>query len=568
MSRPFRAFFVRIGGLFAGGRRDRELADELASHLQLHIDDLVRSGVPIDQARRIALLKFGAIEAVKDEYRDRRGLPFLESLWSDVRFAARTLRRTPAFTLVACLTLALGIGGTTAIFSAVNPVLFEPLPYPSSHRLVNVWSRGNDGSRFLQAFGTYRELLARSGSLESAAVLRSVQLTLTGTDESERLEAQRVSDAYFRVLGVAPAIGRDFQPADDVRNGPRVAILGDGLWRRRFGADETIVGRQIQLDGIGVTVIGVMPKTFENVLAPSVDVWVPLQYDMALGSAWGRHLSLIARLHPGTGLDAARADLDAIARAPVADFPRPPHASLAAGLVVSAMSDDVMSAVRPAFASVLGAALLLLTITCVNVANLPPAARRSVREPAELVPETVVEGRAGRLREAHLGVLEPDLELLPRCERADGAPVGGHVHVVAARAVQDVEDVVGRDDKRARRERMRRDEGDDEPLHAPGEHRPAVGEVVARRAGRRGGNETVAAHLAEAVARDRVAQFSDSPVHAAVERDVVDADLLRTADVRRQRGHLQDLEVARDEALDPGSSSPWSTVERNRSRRS
>ena len=183
--------------------------------------------------------------------------------------ALRRLRRNPAFAIVGALTLALGIGASTAIFSAVNPVLFQPLPYPDAERLMMIWD-GQNGTRLDVTFGTYRELIERNRSFESMAVMRPVQPTLTGVAEPERLDGQYVSADYFRVLGVRPALGRDFEAADDQPrpNGPFVAIISDALWRRRFGADPHIVGRQILLNDIPVTVIGIMPAGFENVLSP------------------------------------------------------------------------------------------------------------------------------------------------------------------------------------------------------------------------------------------------------------------------------------------------------------
>ena len=157
--------------------------------------------------------------------------------------------------------MALGIGASTAIFSAVNPVLFQPLPYPDPERLMMIWD-GQNGSRFDVTFGTYRELDARNRSFESMAVMRPVQPTLTGVAEPERLDGQFVTADYFRVLGVRPALGRDFEAADDPPydpNGPFVAIISDTLWRRRFSADPTLVGRQILLNDIPVTVVGIMP---------------------------------------------------------------------------------------------------------------------------------------------------------------------------------------------------------------------------------------------------------------------------------------------------------------------
>jgi putative ABC transport system permease protein len=293
----------------------------------------------------------------------------------DVRYAFRQLRKTPGFACTAIVILALGIGSTTAIFSAINPILFKPLPYPQARRIVMIWYAAEDGSRIPQTFHTYRELTERSGSLEAIAVLKPWQPALTGADHPERLDGQRVSANYFHALGVPPALGRDFQPSDDVYNGPKVVILGNGLWQRIFAGDPTIIGRQVRLDDDSYTVIGVMPQTFDNVLAPSADVWAPLQYDTGnIASTqtreWGHHLRLVGRLRAGISMSQARSDLDLIAHTRVPEFPRPDWASLDQGFVTNSLQDDVAGGVKPALLAVLGAVILVLLIACVNVTNL------------------------------------------------------------------------------------------------------------------------------------------------------------------------------------------------------
>ncbi len=294
----------------------------------------------------------------------------MDSIIKDIRFSIRILLKRPCFTLIAVLTLALGIGATTAIFSAVSPVLLEPLPYPSANRLTTIWYAGADGSRVEQAFGTYRELAQRSLSFDSVAVMKSWQPHLTGTSEPERLVGQRVSASYFRVLGVRPALGRDFDSNDDLLHGPNVVIISHELWLRRFGSDKTIVGRQVTLDDNVFDVIGVMPRGFENVMAPSAELWSPLQYDMSLGTAWGHHLRMVGRLRSNLGVEQVRHELDTIAHSPVPEFPRVPWASAGKGFIVNPLQDDVTAGVKPALLAVLGAVTLLLGIASINVTNL------------------------------------------------------------------------------------------------------------------------------------------------------------------------------------------------------
>lgn len=298
----------------------------------------------------------------------------MNNLLQDLEYAVRQLRKNPGFASTVILILGLGVGACAAIFSAVNPILFKPLPYPHPGRIVMIWSVADDGSRAPQTFHTYRELTERSHSFESTAAMKPWQPALTGADRPERLDGQRVSARYFSTLGVAPIIGRDFQPADDILNGPKVVILSNGLWRR-LGSDRAILGQQIKLDDESYAVIGVMPQKFDNVLASSAEVWAPLQYDTGNITSretreWGHHLRMVARLRTGVGLEQARTDLDWIAHHPVADFPRPPWASLERGLISSTLQDDMASGVRPALLVILGAVGLVLLIACVNVTNL------------------------------------------------------------------------------------------------------------------------------------------------------------------------------------------------------
>ncbi|MFY9608915.1 MAG: ABC transporter permease [Blastocatellia bacterium] len=296
-----------------------------------------------------------------------------DEMFQDLRYGARMLLKNPGFTLIGIITLALGIGASTAIFSAVNPILFESLPYPHADRLTMVWDFGNEGARVHVTFGTYRELLERGRSFDAMAVMRVWQPALTGQAQPERFDGQRVSAGYFRVLGVSPAMGSDFQESDDQPNGAAVVIISDGLWRRRFGEDAEIVGRQVTLDSKPYTVIGVMPRAFENVLAPAAEVWTPLQYDTALlpdSREWGHHLRMVGRLRSGVVTDQGRLELNSIAHNPVPEFSRPPHASMDPGLIVNSLQDDVTSGVKPALLAVLGAVVLVLAIACANVTNL------------------------------------------------------------------------------------------------------------------------------------------------------------------------------------------------------
>ena len=297
-----------------------------------------------------------------------------DEMFQDLRYGSRMLLKRPGFTLAVVFTLSLGIGASTAIFSAVNPILFESLPYPDASQLVMMWDYGPDGARQELTFGTYREIVQRSRSFESLTVLRSWQPTVTGQADPERLEGQAVSASYFQVLRVGPTLGRSFDSSDDRPNGSKVAILSDKLWRRRFGADPAILGRAISLDGVNYTVLGVMPNSFENVLAPSTDVWTLLQYDPSLPSfdsrEWGHHLRMIGRVRPGIGRNEVSREIDTIARAQTPEFARPTWAALNNGLIVNSLQQEITRDIKPAVLAIFSAVLLVLVIACVNVTNL------------------------------------------------------------------------------------------------------------------------------------------------------------------------------------------------------
>ncbi|HEV2614990.1 MAG TPA: ABC transporter permease [Candidatus Acidoferrales bacterium] len=364
-----------IRNLWRKRQADALLDEEVRGYVEMLADEKVTRGLTQNEARREAKMELGGVEQVKEQTREVRAGHFLETLWQDIRYGARMLRKSPGFTAVAVLTLALGIGANTAIFSAVNPILFEPLPYPHPERIMMIWGIFQ-GARSQVTFFNYRELLQRNHSFEALAIFEPWEPTMVGGAEPERFEGQNVSYGYFRALGTEPAIGRDFQPADDTYQGAPVAILSYGLWQRRFGADRSIVGRQITLDGTGYTVIGIMPGAFENVLSPTAEIWSPeSQYnpssiqDTNTGE-WGNHLSIVARLRPGVTFAQARADIGTIARIPVPDFPRPRWASLRLGFIVDSLQADITREVKPALLAVLGAVMLVLLIACVNVTNL------------------------------------------------------------------------------------------------------------------------------------------------------------------------------------------------------
>jgi len=353
---------------------DQEVSDEVRDYLEQATAALVESGYSPDDAQRTARLELGNITVLREQVRAYGWENAIGTWFADLRYAARRLRQSPGFATVSALTLALGIGASTAIFSAVNPILFEPLPYPHAGRIMMIWDIFQ-GARSDVTFHTYRELAARNRSFAAIAVMETWQPTMTTATQPERFDGQSVSASYFRALGVAPVLGRDFQEADDRFKGPHVVILSHTLWRRRFGGDSAIVGRQVRLDDNLYTVLGVMPRGFENVLAPSAELWSPLQYDAGNITSfdtqeWGHHLRMVGRLRPGIGVDQARRELNTIALAPVPEFPRAHWASLKFGFIVNSLQAEITRGVQPVLLAVLGAVMLVLLIASVNVTNL------------------------------------------------------------------------------------------------------------------------------------------------------------------------------------------------------
>ena len=377
---------------------DADVTDELRHYVDLSAASHERGGLAPDAARRAAQLEIGNMTVAREEVRSYGWENVIEALVTDVRYALRRLRANPGFTVVSVLTLALGIGAATTIFSVVNPILFESLPYPHADRLVTLADRGTDGSGLAPTFGTYLELSARSRSFESLAAADRWQPSLTGMGEPERLVGQRVTATYFRTLGVAPNVGRDFTASEDQPSGLRVAVLSDRLVQRRFGGDRGIVGRAIRLNDDEYLVIGVMPPRFTDVLAPAADIWAPLQAppQSAFNSReWGHHYQIVARLRSGLRRAVAGDELKTLAATPIREFSRPPWADLRNGVLVQSLQEVVAGDARPALLAIIGAVLLLLAIACVNVTNLLLA--RAAQRRAELAMRVALGAGRGRL---------------------------------------------------------------------------------------------------------------------------------------------------------------------------
>lgn len=373
----------RLRALLRRSAVDAELDAELRDHLGHLIAKHEAHGCSREEAVRLARLEFGGLDQIKDDCRDARGIGVIDATAQDVRYAARVLGRDTVFTAIAALTLAVGIGASTTIFSVVDAVLLKPLPFAQAERVVFPWRLPADGFdlgfdifpwhrvEFL-TFARQTRTFARLGAFEGAS------FNLTGDGDPARVDGARVSAAFFAALGVEPRVGRTFSEQADRPGGPRETVISDQLWRRRFGSDPAIVGRTVLLNGEAFTVVGIMPAGFafpQSAGMPNVfplpresSIWVPLA--LPRGPAYRgepSELAVVGRLARGVSLDAAQAELDQFAEQLDREIPRGRgwHRSRAVPI-----TQQLAGGTRRALLLLLGAVGVLLLIACSNVANL------------------------------------------------------------------------------------------------------------------------------------------------------------------------------------------------------
>ncbi len=383
---------------------DEELQEELAAHVDMLTDDNVAAGMSLDEARRKARLSVGNLSMAHELHRDARGLPTLESVLQDVKYAVRTLRRDYGFTIIAVSILALGIGANATVFSVVDALLLRPLPFQEPHQLVWIENGDPNSPGSTNPSDTASRVAVFRGWRDNSGLFIDMgayspfftrgSYALTGDGEPELLMGVRVTDNLFRVLGVDPQAGRFFSRGETVTGGPPVVILSHRLWQRRYEGDPGVIGRTIELDDQATTVVGVTSAEFDfaSVFAPGygVDLFVPADLDVMAN--WSNTLSVVGRLAPGASLAAAQVELDIInARLPE-EQPELANSSFAAFL--SPLQTHVSKTVRSALWLLWGAVGMVLLIVCANLSNLMLV--RSVSRRRELAVRAAL--GAGKMR--------------------------------------------------------------------------------------------------------------------------------------------------------------------------
>jgi predicted permease len=373
MRQAIARYLRRAAILLRGARAQREIDEELRLHVDLEADELVRQGMSPVAARREALRRFGGVDRHREAAREARGTARIEDGLRDVRHALRTLARNPGFATVALLTLGLGIGSSTAIFSVVHAVILRPLPYAEPERLVSIrpgWEGSASASLSPAEYVDLRDLEV----FDHMGVYAFGSANITGGGEPERLRAAFLSHGVLPALGTAPRLGRSFT-ADEDESGARAVLLSHGLWAGRFADDPAVIGRSVELNGTSYEVMGILPEGFslpEDLASgePS-DVYLPLGISPADDLPRGSHfLSGVARLAPGVSAEAASAVIAQAGERMVAAYPDDYPREMGFRVSARSLAEEVVGPTRPALRLLVGAVAFLLLISCANVANL------------------------------------------------------------------------------------------------------------------------------------------------------------------------------------------------------
>jgi putative ABC transport system permease protein len=351
-------------------RRDAVLEDieeELRSHVEMEAEAHIGKGMRPEEARRAALRSFGDLGRIKDLAYEVRGGGILETLWQDLGYGARMLRKHPVFTFIAALTLALGIGANTAIFSVLNSVLLRPLPYAAADRLVWIWDSNPSMGypRFSSSGPNFKDWQRQSESFEHMAAFTGRSFNLTREGEPERIQGAMTSSDLFPMLGIKPVMGRAFLPDEEKAGSHHVALISYSLWQRRFGADPGIINRSLTLNGESYIVIGILPADFRALYR--AEIWTPLAPDVLQSGRGSHFLSVIAQLTPGASIEQAQAEMNGITSRLQRRYP---GSNTGWNTELQPLHERVVGSIKPALWILLGAVGLVLLIACANVANL------------------------------------------------------------------------------------------------------------------------------------------------------------------------------------------------------
>jgi len=380
-ARQVRGWLVRLCGVVGGARSDRELAEELESHLEMHVADGVRAGLTPQEARRQALIRLGGVARTAESYREQRGLPVLEVVLQDARQGLRRLAANRVFTAIALLSLALGIGANTAIFSLVNSLFFRPLPVERPHELVSLQNTARAGSWGFLAFSypNYRDLRDRNDVLAGLIGYRFAPLAVSHDGVSAKAWGYVVSGNYFDVLGVKASAGRTLSPDDDRLPGAHpVAVISHRYWQKSYGADPGVVGRTLLVNGRRFTIVGVAPLGFSGTqLGIAPDFWFPIamQAEIEMGTPWleARDIEIVmlqGRLKPGVSIAAAEAALNAIALQLEREYPDVNEGKRIALSPPGLMGTPLRRSASSFAAILMAVVAFALLLACTNLANL------------------------------------------------------------------------------------------------------------------------------------------------------------------------------------------------------
>ena len=358
-----RILALRLLTIFRWRKLENDLDIELRSHVDALAEENMRRGMNEKEARQAAGREFGGVEQTKELYREQRGLPILETFLEDIRFGTRMLVKNPGFTIVAVLTLALGIGANAAIFSVVDAVLLRPLAYQDADRLVTILHRGYNPV----AVANYIDWRDQSSSFEAMGAADYWSANLSGIDSPEHILGLQVTQSLLPLLGVEPLLGRLFVAGEDQKGAEHEVILSYGLWQRRFAGDSKVVGKVITLDGQPYTVLGVMPRTFKFApfWATRAEMWVPNAFGDRIHSREGNSLRIFARLKRDVALSEARAEIATITARLEQKFPGTNR-----DVVVTPLKQNVVGQVKAPLLLLLGAVGFVLLIACANVAHM------------------------------------------------------------------------------------------------------------------------------------------------------------------------------------------------------